>query len=211
MERIDNWEEVKESAGSFEKLELGGHVCKILEVSIRKFNGKDGKEYEQLECRIDITDPDPQAGFYERRFKSDAERDALNAKWKGYYKLSVPKNDSQDFIKSNFKTFTTAIEHSNQGYTWNWDEKTLVGKQVGLIFGLREFIATDGNILTFTEPRFARGVENIEKAEIPNVKLANGEYMSYDDYKEKKNESNNSSEAVDTSSFDTASGNDLPF
>ncbi len=58
-------------------------------------------------------------------------------KWKGVIRQFLPKDDGTDndeWTKSSFKGLTTAFEHSNPGYTWNWEETSLVGKLVGILF-----------------------------------------------------------------------------
>ena len=51
-----------------------------------------------------------------------------------------------------FKGFITAVEKTNPGYTWDWDEKKLIGKNVIAVFGEEDLmIATDiDNHTTFT-------------------------------------------------------------
>ena len=34
----------------------------------------------------------------------------------------------------------TCIEESNEGYEWNWDEKTLKGKKIGVLFGREQYM-----------------------------------------------------------------------
>ena len=86
MKAFSGYEETKVNNFDYERLTLGGHICKILEVSIEKFAMKEtGEEFEQLVLKIDIEDPDEQAGFYQRKYADDAKRDALSAKWKGYF------------------------------------------------------------------------------------------------------------------------------
>ena len=175
------------------------------------------KKYEQLSLKIDIAEPDEQAGYYERRFANDAKTDALNAKWKGYHKISIPTNESEEFIKTNFKRFTTAVEKSNPGYVWNWQENTLVGKTFGGIFGLEEFKNDKDEVIAFARIRYVRSVENIDKADIPDVKLVNKEFMPYDDYMEQKEAQKKSKETGTTGNVATASSSafedsdDLPF
>ena len=180
------------SFGNKERLKLGGHVCKILETKIDQITSKkDGKVYNMLTLKIDIADPDEQSGFYQRKFIEDAKTDALNAKWKGYYKLSIPDNSSEEFTKKNWKTFLTSIEESNVGVKINgsagFDENILVGKVFGGIFGLEEFtLPTDGRTITFTRLKFARSTKNISEAKIPSVRLLDNTYMDYEEYKAKK-------------------------
>lgn len=201
-----------------EKLKLGGHICKVLEAKIETFTSKkDGKDYEQLIIKFDIEAPDEQAGFYANKFAEDAKKDALNAKWKGFHRISVPTDDSEDFIKSNFKAFTTSIEESNQGYKWNWEENTLIGKVFGGIFGYEEFVAQDGTTIPLTKIRYVRSTNKIEETPIPKVKMADKTLMEYEDYIEmRKNERKNNEDknASNTSSFDSGNisdNDDLPF
>lgn len=188
MKAFSGYEETKvNNFEEREKIELGGHICKILEVKIETYKTKEGQEFDQLILRIDLDESDRQAGFYQRRFTEDAKTDALNAKWKGYFRVSIPTDNSTDGIKSAFKTFTTSVENSNPGYKWQWEENTLVGKVFGGVFGLEEFTLLDGKVITFARCRFARGTEKVLDAKIPKVRLADGKtYVDYDEYMEKK-------------------------
>ncbi len=200
-----------------ERLKLGGHICKILETSIEQITSKkDGKVYNILKMKFDIEAPDEQAGFYQRKFVEEAKTDALNAKWKGYYRLTIPENSSEDFVKKNWKTFLTSVEESNPGVKINgtagFDENILVGKVFGGIFGLEEFtLPTDGRTITFTRIRFPRSTKNIFEAKIPSVKLLDGTYMDYDDYTESKKENKEESKTQTTEQGVISSESDLPF
>ncbi len=200
-----------------ERLKLGGHICKILEASIETITSKkDGKVYNMLKMKFDIEAPDEQAGFYQRKFVEEAKADALNAKWKGYYRLTIPENSSEDFVKKNWKTFLTSVEESNPGVkingTTGFDENILVGKVFGGIFGLEEFtLPTDGRTITFTRIRFPRSTKNIFEAKIPSVKLLDGTYMDYEEYKNSKKSNNSESNNAATEQGVINSGDDLPF
>ena len=71
-----------------------------------------------------------------------------------------------------FKGFTTAIENSNSGYTWDFDEKKLKGKIVGLVLGEEEFLNSSGNVRTRTYVSAVRSVDVIRggKFEVPEIK-----------------------------------------
>lgn len=215
MRKFEGYEDVK--VNNFgERLKLGGHICKILEAKVEAFTSKkDGKTYEQLVIKFDIESPDEQAGFYANKFAEDAKKDALKAKWKGFHRISVPTEESEDFIKSNFKTFTTSVEDSNPGYKWNWEENTLVGKTFGGVFGLEEFTLDDGKILSMAKIRYVRGTAKIEEMDIPKVKLADKSFMDYEEYVAKKKaereKSENTSSENQTTQSGSLSGDDLPF
>lgn len=214
MKAFDGYDEVK--VNNFgERLKLGGHICKVLEAKIEEFESKkDGKKYEQLIIKFDIESPDEQAGFYADKFADDARKDALNAKWKGFHRISVPTNESEDFIKSTFKAFTTSVEESNPGYKWNWEENTLVGKTFGGVFGLEEFTLDDGRTLSMTRIRFVRSTEKVSEAGIPKVKLADKTLMDYEEYiaKKKAERANENNSSVSNNDAGTISDDDdLPF
>lgn len=197
MKAFSGYDEIKVNEYG-ERLKLGGHYCKILAISIQKIvSKKDNKEYEQLVVKFDLDSDDEQKDYYKNKFVKDSETDALNAKWKGIYKLSIPENNSEEFIKKNFKTFITSIEESNPGYKWNWEENTLVGKRFGGVFGIEEFTSpTNGDTIPLTKIRFIRSIDSVKDCNIPKVKLADNTYIDYNEYIEKKKnkkETNNNS------------------
>ena len=212
MKKFLGYEEAKTNEfENKERLQLGPHYCKILEAKIVQMKTQDGRPFEQLQLRIDITEPDEQAGFYNKKFQEDAKEDALNAKWKGYYNLTVPEDNSEEFIKNNFKTLTTSIEKSNPGYKWNWEENTLVGKIFCGVFGLEEFVNLEGNTITFTRCRFVRSTENMDKISIPKVKLADKTTMDYEEYIEMKKAERKNSNNNTNSELSKIEDNSLPF
>lgn len=212
MKRFAGYEEARTNEfENKERLQLGPHYCKILEAKIVQMKTQDGRPFEQLQLRIDITEPDEQAGFYNKKFQEDAKEDALNAKWKGFYNLTVPEDNSEEFIKNNFKTLTTSIEKSNPGYKWNWEENTLVGKIFCGVFGLEEFVNLEGNTITFTRCRFVRSTENMDKISIPKVRLADKTTMDYEEYIEMKKAERKNSNNNTNSELSKIEDDSLPF
>lgn len=212
MKKFAGYEEAKTNEfENKERLQLGPHYCKILEAKIVQMKTQDGRPFEQLQLRIDIAEPDEQAGFYNKKFQEDAKEDALNAKWKGYYTLSVPEDNSEQFIKDNFKTLITSVEKSNPGYKWNWEENTLVGKIFCGVFGLEEFVNLEGNTITFTRCRFVRSTENMDKISIPKVRLADKTTMDYEEYIEMKKAERKNSNNNTNSELSKIEDDSLPF
>jgi hypothetical protein len=63
-----------------------------------------------------------------------------------------------------FKGDIKAIEESNEGYRFNFDEKTLVGKLVGCMLGELAYTEdNDGNLKTKLEPRWLMPAESARK------------------------------------------------
>jgi hypothetical protein len=158
MRRYENYDSTEAINTDRESLEPGGYICRILRVQSEE------KEYGTLlRIAFDIDEGDHK-GYYRRMFNHKCESNPA-AKWSGMYYQTVKEDDLR-----YFKGFITAIENSNKGYTWDWDEKKLVGKIFGGVFGQEEF-QKDGKILLTTRCRFVRSVDQIRKGvTIPSIK-----------------------------------------
>lgn len=123
------------SGNSYPMLPVGAYVCEIKNVKI------DGKEPDQqLILRLDIVEGEF-SGYYTKRYEHDAGRSAerhdYHTKYKGDFRIQIPNEDNKkrEHIEWDIRNFNGAIwciEQSNDGYKWNWDEKTLKGKLVGI-------------------------------------------------------------------------------
>ena len=69
-------------------------------------------------------------------------------------RIYVPKDDGSEkdlWTKRKFKAIIQAIEDSNPGYHWDWNESGLKGKIVGCIFQWKEW-AMNGKSGWFANP-----------------------------------------------------------
>ena len=111
-------------------LPKGGYVAKILKAEEKSYTWG-----SVLEISYDITE-----GEYKDHFKNAYLADNRDdKKWKGIYRLTVPQEGKQ-YFESQKRTFSNAIgaiEDANPGYHWDWDEKTLRDKQIGVL--IREY------------------------------------------------------------------------
>ena len=116
------------------RLPLGGYILRIMDA--RELTYSWGSV---LKVDFDIAEGE-QKGFYQKDYDSQTQEDK---KWKGSFRLNVPKDDGSEqdaWTKSRFKTvIEDAIEVSNAGYKWDWDETKLKGKVVGGIFNNKEW------------------------------------------------------------------------
>jgi hypothetical protein len=159
--KYDGFDAVKEP-GDYEKLEVGGYICKILKVTV------DNKQYgECLTIAFDIAEGE-RKGYYRRRFDAAKLANPQGAKWTGYYYQTI--NRDSEKIKY-FKGFIGAVEKSNPGYKWDWNEKSLEGKLFGGVFGEEEYEAKDGTVKTSVKCRFVRSVDHVRNGvDIPECK-----------------------------------------
>lgn len=157
MKAISNFDKIQENGG-FEKLPVGGYIVKILAVD-------DVPEKEYLKIFFDINEGEKK-GFFTKAFKEDtrAEKKWPNAGSfiRSYKEKALPM----------FKGFTNAIENSNKGYSWNFDEKSLVNKVVGLVIGEEEYLNQKGQVRKRTYVSTVRSVDTIKKGDftVPELK-----------------------------------------
>jgi hypothetical protein len=139
MQKIDNWDKVQAAVGPMDELEPGGYICKIMDAKVATYHGQNG-DFDKLEVYIDIDDGDFK-GYYADDYRSQAQW-GRDQKWKGVLRLYVPTDgDDQQAKRSQsiFKAFTDAVEASNPGYKWEWNEGTLKGKRIGVMFRSEEY------------------------------------------------------------------------
>lgn len=134
MKRPENYD-IVQAVGEFEPLELGGHICVIVQAEeiITRSNKNALKLY------LDIAEG-RQKGYFQKLYDMDERQPK---KWGCTY-IQLAEGASVGY----FKALITAIEKSNQGYIWNWNENTLKGKLVGGVFG-REQYKNNKNELKF--------------------------------------------------------------
>lgn len=152
-----------------ETLPAGGYVCDILSAKVESNDWG-----ETLIIAHDVAE-----GDYKGIFKRDYDNnDREDKKWRGTFRLRLPKDDGTEqdgWKKRSLGNFIWAIEESNPGYTWNWDEKTLKGKKIGLLYRNKEW-EYNGRSGWTTEAISSDSVDDIRegKFKIPKDKpLAN--------------------------------------
>lgn len=145
-----------------ERLPVGGYVLKILDVKYQENDWGD-----VIILSFDIEEGEHK-GFFAANYRAQTQEDK---KWKGTYRLQVPKDDGSEqdnWKQRRFKTVICNFEDSNQGYRWNWDEQTLKGKLIGALFNNKEY-SFNGREGFFTNCHSLVTVEKIRsgKFEIP--------------------------------------------
>lgn len=132
IRKPNNWNEVQEFSDR-QKLPLGAYVCKVKQVRIQ-----DNSFGSQLCMLFDISEGE-YAGFFQKDYAGNTAQDK---KWRGVLRVWIPADDGSEkdeLTKRGFKGMVTAFEKSNPGYKWDWNENSLVGKQVGILFRNEEW------------------------------------------------------------------------
>ena len=136
MKAYNDFRAEKASSGR-EILPAGGYVCTVKSVKIDEYHNDFG-DTQYLVLAIDVSEGQF-AGFFEKDYKQNTNDDK---KWRGTYRIRIPSDDGTEqdsWTKRTFGNFIWAVQESNPGYTWSWDEKTLKGKKLGVLYRNKEW------------------------------------------------------------------------
>lgn len=152
----------------YEALPKNAYIISLLRVKEEANKDNTGT---YLKIAFDIAEGEF-AGFYKKAFENDSREDK---KWNNdaVLYINVPKDNSEQWMIDNFNKFMTAVEDSNEGYHWNWDENTLKDKLVGAKFCIEQS-EYDGRIYDHTKAKWfiaAQKIRDGKFGKLPNDKL----------------------------------------
>ena len=169
IRRFSDYDKTK-SYTDFEQLPKGGYVLIIKGAEV--CHNSVG-EYTKIMC--DIAE-----GEFKDHFLSEyCGQQKEDKKWHCNYLLNTPKDDGSEkdgWTKRRFKTVTEALEDSNPGYHFDWDERKFKGKMIGGLFNEREYENDKGEIKRATNLAQLCSVDKIRSGnyKIPDDKLLGG-------------------------------------
>lgn len=134
MKKVD-LTNVQEAQDGSRRHPAGPYICKITAV-------EDVEDKEYLKVSYDIIEGEYK-GYYTKGREEHPDWGWFGTYVKSYKTKALPM----------FKRFCSAVTKSNNGYTFdggaaNSDEKTLIGKKIGLLFREEEYYANDGELRT---------------------------------------------------------------
>ena len=169
MIKPSDYESVKAAThNSQPPLPAGGHICQIIkaECVTEDYNGE---KVDKLYVYFDVKEGTSYDGYFEQKFKLRRQYNPAT-KWGGLLRQAIKAQDGS--TSPYFKGLITSIEDSNPGFSWQWDERQLHGKRVGIVFREKEFLS-NGNKYTTTEPAWACGADEAFDQPIPKKKELN--------------------------------------
>ena len=166
IKRFNDYNETQ-AYTDFQQLPKDGYVLRIMGAEVCE-NSKG--EYIKISC--DIAEGEYK-DFYANEYRNQQQEDK---KWHCNYLLNVPNDDGSEqdgWTKRRFKTVIAALEDSNPGYHFDWDEKKFKGKLVGGLFNEREYEANDRTVKRTTNLAQMCAVEKIRSKtfKLPKDKL----------------------------------------
>jgi len=201
MKAIKDWDEIEaKGMEDFKALPIGAYECIIRKAEIYK---NPTTEKESFRVQVDIASGDYK-GYFQQRYDNDTRSDKT---W---------DNNSTRYLAfqgdniAYFKGFITCVENSNPGYNWDWDETKLTNKKICGVYQYEEYEKQDGTKSVKVRLSKFRSLDKIKEIEVSDsVKLINGNYMSIDDYNEKKE--NASAEEIFGASIVETDYGEVPF
>lgn len=167
IKKFGDYEQTKGYSDGGEQLPRGGYVCKIIGAKVQE------NEYGQsIKIAFDIAEGEHK-DYFQKKYDANTNEDK---KWPGTFLLNVPADDGTDrdkWSKRKFRTFTDALEDSNAGYHFDWDEGKFKNKLVGFVFNYREWQATDGRYVMSPNVAKSTSVDKIRKGsfKVPEDRL----------------------------------------
>lgn len=172
MKKPQNWENVQ-AARERVPLPAGAYLIKIIDAKQEDVTAKDDPGtvlFSVLKIGLDITEGEF-AGYYQNDYSAQQKEDK---RWKGVLRQYLPKDDGTEkdgWTASALKALVEAVEESNPGFHFDWDEKKLKGKLAGCLFRSEEW-AFDGRTGWTTRPLKLISVETLRsgKYRLPKEK-----------------------------------------
>jgi len=132
MRKIDGFKELQKETGEvveFNNLGAGPQICRILKV-------EDVQEKEYIKMAIDIIE-----GEYKDNFRQQFDNSTFEPK-KWSHTATLYRSYKPTAARF-FAAFITALEKSNDGYKWDWDESKFKNKKIVCNFGIEEYLSDD--------------------------------------------------------------------
>ena len=160
IKRFSDYDTVK-GYSDFQTLPKGGYVMEIKGATTH-----DNQYGQYIKVALDVKEGE-YAGFYMKEYESQGTS-GNDRKWHCYFLVNVPNDDGSEqdgWTKRRFKTFTEALEGSNPGYHFDWEESHFKGLLIGGLFNIREYKKGDGSTGKATNMARVTTVEKIRKGD----------------------------------------------
>lgn len=176
---------------SITALPAGGYVARIESAKVESYSWG-----TVLVLAFDVAEGEF-AGHFHKIFSDNTDP---NKKWRGTFRLTVPNESSRYFAseKRAFNNFIYAVENSNNGFRFDWEETHLNGKFFGALVRNKEFFNSNGKKIMTTECGGCTDIQTIRDG-------------SFTPLKDKLLNEENVTSTCANSTMDAVIDDDLPF
>ena len=131
--------EIKKNEGFIGLPPAGAYEAEIQAVRFKAKNEAENVYRDTIELMIEITEGEYKNRYHEV-YEGQKDRFGDSVMYKGVFRLTPPSDDDEDWMKRAFEGNLWCVEQSNPDYKWDWDEKKLKGKKVGI--NIRKYLYT---------------------------------------------------------------------
>lgn len=156
--------EAKKSSNNFLP-PVGQYIAEIQGVRLDKSYSGDR---DVIVCMIEIMEGDYK-GQYHKVFEDQKERFGDGVKYKGTFTLTPYIDGDELYIKSRFEQNLWCVQESNPGYKWDWDEKKLKGKKIGINVRENHYKGNDGTRKITTEIGQFETIDDVRNGNCKNM------------------------------------------
>ena len=177
MQKPKLYDKIEVMEFDYTPIELGGHKGIIMKAE-EYTSPQSGKT--SLKVSVDTAKDDKQPEYFAEQYKND---NRIDKRWNNSAIKYISLGEEENQVKM-LKSFITAYENSNGcQFDWGKDWDQLKGKKIGLVFGQEEYTSQDGTTKLATKLNQFRSIDKVDNVKIPKVKLLDGSFMEYEDYK----------------------------
>ena len=171
------YDEIEIKEFDYVPISVGGHKGIIMKAE-EYTSPQSGKT--SLKVSVDTAKDDKQPEYFTEQYKND---NRIDKRWNNSAIKYISLGEEENQVKM-LKSFITAYENSNGcQFDWGKDWDQLKGKKIGLVFGQEEYTSQDGTTKLATKLNQFRSIDKVDNVKIPKVKLLDGSFMEYEDYK----------------------------
>jgi len=144
----------------------GAYVAEIQGV---KLEDSYDKTREVIVLMLEITEGDYK-GQYHKVYEEQKNAFGDKVKYRGTMQLVPFLESDEPWVKTRFEGNIWCIMQSNDGYEWDWDEKKLKGKKVGINIRKSIYTGKDGEQKETTEIAQLETIEDVKNGKCRKLK-----------------------------------------
>ena len=157
MKKPDNYENTEARTGGGTGPSAGPYVCQI----VTAVETLSSSNRSMMVLELDIAQG-PFKGYYQQQ---------QNRRTDGKSSFQIHRRCTDGDQVAYFKGDILAIEKSNPGFKFNFNEETLVGRLVGATFRDEEYLNNAGVVKSFPKVAWLFPIDEIGKQVVPKPKL----------------------------------------
>ena len=158
----------RDGTDTMEQVTPGGHICRIISAE----TGKSKSQQDMLILCLEIDEGGQFDGVYRRMYDSRLRnaQGGQAVRWPCMYYQMINDYQHPENTNPRFKGLVRAVEESNPGFMWRWEERDLINRRVGMIFREEEYEGNDGTVRTNVKPFACFAAHKIAEIAVPAKK-----------------------------------------